>query len=112
GDGGLVTYLSTANNLVPNQSGGGINNVFGWVRRGNFNFLASGQNGSLTVVSPFPTFLPIISRDPIILFNVTGTLLTNATGTIIAVANTLVELDLAVAPLYDGSAAGTNFGTL
>src|SRR5207247_1347470 len=46
GDGGLVAYLSTANNLVPGQSGGGINNVFGWARNGNFNFLASGGRDS------------------------------------------------------------------
>jgi hypothetical protein len=112
GDGGLVTYLSTATNLVPSQSGGGVHNVFGWVRNGNLNFLTSGQNGSSTMISPFPTFLPIISRDPVILFNVAGGLLRNVTGATTAVANKLVDFSLTPLPLLDGSGPNTPVGTL
>jgi hypothetical protein len=112
GDGGLLTYLSTANDLIPGQSGGGMNNVFGWVRSNGLNFLASGQNGSPTVTSPFPAFLPIISRDPIILFSVTGTLLVTATGSVNGYANTLIDITFTPVALPDGSPAGTAAGTL
>jgi hypothetical protein len=117
GDGGLVAYLSTANNLVPGQSAGGINNVFGWVRQADSNFLVSGQDGSPTVISPFPTFLPIVSRDPIILFNVSGgTLIGNTQGTINAIANKLIDLSLTAIRVVAGAdgnlPAGTQVGTL
>jgi hypothetical protein len=112
GDGSLVGYLSTANNLVPGQSAGGVQNVFGCVRQGNVNFLVSGQNGSSTVISPFPTFLPMISRDPLIVFNVSGGLLMNATADINAVANKLVDFSLTALPFFDGSGPNTPVGTL
>ena len=120
GDGGLVAYLSTANNLVTGQrggvNGGGVNNVFGWARQLNTNFLISGQDGSLTMISSFPTFLPIVSRDPIVVFNVSGILIGNSQGTVNAIANKLLDVSLNAASFSagpDGSLpAGTQVGKL
>src|SRR5262249_9791546 len=54
GDGALVAYLSTATNLVPSQTGIGVDNVFGWARTLNANFLVSGVDGSATEASRVP----------------------------------------------------------
>lgn len=111
GDGMLVAYLSTSSNLVPNQSGGGVNNVFGWSRTQDMNFLASGVDGSPNVISPAPAFLPILSRDPVILFTIAGSLVTGVTGMANGYVNTLVDITLTPTPFLDGSPAGTRIGT-
>jgi hypothetical protein len=112
GDGGLVAYLSTATNLVPSQTGSGVTNVFGWVRALAVNFLASGVNGSPTAAASDPTFLPIISRDPIFLFSASGSLTSGSNGASNGYVNTVVQVSLAPNSLPDASPAGTVVGTL
>ena len=79
-DGQLVAYLSTAGNLVPGQVGSGVNNVFGWDRSSGLNFLTSGTQGSSTAASSAAAFNPLISRDPVILFSVVGSLVQDQQG--------------------------------
>ncbi|MFL6116566.1 MAG: TolB family protein, partial [Catenulispora sp.] len=112
GPGALVGFLSTATDLAAGQAGGGVNNVFGWVRTSGTNFLASGVNGSPTGASPDPAFLPLLSRDPVILFGVAGTLIPGTGGTANGYSNTLVDITFTAATLLDGSPAGAIAGTL
>jgi hypothetical protein len=58
------------------------------------------------VISPFPAFLPIVSRDPIIVFTVTGGLLTNATGSVNAYANRLLDLSFTLIPIRTAAPLG------
>jgi len=111
GDGSLVAFLSTATNLVAGQSGGGVQNVFGSVTASNRLFLASGVNGSPTQASPFPAFLPIISRDPIILFSVAGALQSGVTGYENVYANTFVSLSLSLVSIQSLSPVNTQVGS-
>jgi hypothetical protein len=111
GDGSLVAYLSTAANLVSGQSAGGINNVFGWARTPNANFLASGSDGSPTVISPAPAFLPILTGDPVILFSAASRLVDGASGTTNGYANTLIDITFTGDALLDGHPPGP-IGTL
>jgi Tol biopolymer transport system component len=108
GAGDLVAYLSTATNLVPNQQGGGVENVFLYAVPLSANALLSGQNGSPAVASRSPAFSAILSRDPIAAFN----LLTGAGDVSVAFINTLVELILAPNTVADGSPPGTTVGSL
>jgi hypothetical protein len=111
GDGQLVAYLSTAGDLVPGQSGAQVNNVFGWAPSSGKNFLASGAQGSVTVASAAPAFSPLLSRDPVLLFNVVGSLF-QGPGKFNAYANRLIDIAFTPAALLDGSPAGTAAGTL
>jgi hypothetical protein len=111
-DGSLVAYLSTAPDLVPNQSGGGVNNVFGYARRRGVNFLVSGQDGSITAASAVPTFQPVISRHSIIGFSGGGGLVPGASGTTNVYANALVQISFTAAPLAVGNPVPTRAGTV
>lgn len=110
GDGSQVVYLSTASNLVPGQTGGGVNNVFGWFRAVAYNFLASGVDGSHTKPSSSPTFLPIVSRDPIILFSVSVQLIPGLGGRTNGYGNSEFALTLQPIPVDETSAAGARIG--
>lgn len=112
GDGVFVSYVSTATNLVPGQTGGGVNNVFGFVRILGANFLASGVNGSPTAASPDPAFLAIVSRDPVVVFSVAGSLTTSVQATVNGYVNSPFVINLTLIPFDDGSPAGTRVGTL
>jgi hypothetical protein len=111
GEGALLAYLSTADDLVLSQSGQEANNVFGWDRSSGQNFLVSGAQGSSTVTSSASAFNPLISRDPVILFNVVGSLF-QGPGSINAYAHRLIDVTFTPTALADGSPPGTVAGTL
>jgi Tol biopolymer transport system component len=109
GAGDLVVYLSRATDLVPGQQepGVAVNNVFVYSAALMANGLASGQGGSITTPSPTPAFQALISRDPVVVFN----LLAQA-NTSVAQLNSLAELVLSPNTITDGSPPGTVVGTL
>jgi hypothetical protein len=92
--------------------GGGVNNVFLYSVDLDANALASGQGGSTTVASSFPTYLPVVSRDPVVTFSGAGSLLPGANGASVAYLNSLVELGLSASTVAPGSAPGSVVGTL
>jgi Tol biopolymer transport system component len=111
--GDLVVYLSTATNLVAGQQGGGVNNVFLYavdLAAGGLpdNALLSGQGGSPVLAGTDPAFLALISRDPVVAFNV----LSGGGGASVAFLNKLVELILSSSSVPDGSPPGTVVGTV
>jgi FG-GAP-like repeat/WD40-like Beta Propeller Repeat len=114
GDGHLVSYTSTAGNLVPGQSGPvGVENVFIWLRQTGANILASGQNGSPTLTGNADSDDPVLTRDSFPVFSSVATnLLPGVGGTSVAYLNTLVQLVLSNNLLADQSPAGTTVGNL
>jgi hypothetical protein len=113
-DGHLVSYVSLAANLIPNQSGpSGVKNVFLWLRQTNANILASGQNGSPTLTANADSDFPLLTRDSFPGFSSLATnLLPNIGGTSIAYINTLVQLVLSPNTISNGSPTGTAVGTV
>jgi hypothetical protein len=107
--GQLVVYLSTATNLVPGQTGGGVvNNVYAWNRKSGNTGLLTGAGGSFTVPSALPSFNPVISRDPIILLSGPAGLAPGATGLSNVYVFQLVQVGgNAVVVVADGAPAGT-----
>ena len=62
-DGHLISYVSTAGNLVPNQTGTpGVKNIFIWLRQTGANILASGQNGSASAAGNADSDGPLLTR--------------------------------------------------
>jgi hypothetical protein len=113
-DGHLVAYVSTASNLIPNQSGtAGIKNVFVWVRQTGANILASGQNGSPTLTGDADSDVPLLTRYNFLGFSSIATNLVHVEHALSAAyINTLVQLALSTHTVADGSPAGTVVGTL
>jgi hypothetical protein len=106
---GLIVYVSTATNLVAGQQGGGVNNVFLYSIPQGVNALVSGVDGSPVVAnSTNPSFLALISRDPVAAFNS----LSGVGGTSVAYVNKLVEVVLSPNTVAGGSPPGTVVGTL
>ena len=104
-DGHLVSYVSTAGNLIPGQSGtAGVKNVFTWLRQTDANILASGQDGSPTITGNADSDSPLLTRDSFPSFASTATnLVQGVSGTSIAYINTLVALVLSPNTIADGS---------
>src|SRR5205807_1950583 len=73
-DGHLISYASTAGNLIPGQSGtAGVKNVFLWLRQTAANILASGQNGSPTLTGNADSDIPLLTRHSFPSFSSTAT---------------------------------------
>jgi hypothetical protein len=113
-DGHLVSYVSTAGDLIPGQSGpAGVKNVFVWLRQTGANILASGQDGSPTVTANADADFPLLTRHSFPGFSSRATNLQRGVGgTSVAYINTLVALSLSPNAVADGSAAGSVVGTL
>jgi hypothetical protein len=113
-DGHLISYVSTAGNLIPGQSGtAGVKNVFLWLRPTAANILVSGQNGSPTITGNADSDGPLLTRHSIPGFSSAATnLQTGVGGTSVAWINTLVALSLTPNTVADGSTAPTTVGTL
>ncbi len=113
-DGHLVSYVSTAGDLIPGQSGTpGVENVFVWLRQTAANILASGQDGSPTVGGNADSDFPLLTRDSFPGFSSTASNLVNGVGGFsVAYINTLVSLTLSPNTVADGSPAGTIVGGL
>ncbi|HJT77119.1 MAG TPA: hypothetical protein VJ739_07955 [Gemmataceae bacterium] len=113
-DGHLISYVSTAGDLVPGQSGpAGVKNVFVWMRQTNANILASGQDGSPTAAGNADSDGPLLTRDSFPGFSSVATnLLAGLIGTSVAYINTLVAVALTPNALLVGSAAGSVVGQL
>jgi hypothetical protein len=113
-DGHLVSYVSTAGNAVPHQSGlGGVRNVFIWLRQTGASILASGQNGSPSLTGNADSDGPLLTRNSFPGFSSAATdLLTGVGGTSVAYLNTLVQVVLTGNSVADGSPAGTLVGSL
>jgi hypothetical protein len=106
---GLIVYVSTATNLVADQQGGGVNNVFLYSIPQGVNALLSGVDGSPVVAnSTNPSFLALISRDPVAAFNS----LSGVGGTSVGYVNKLVAVELSPNTVAVGSGPGTVVGTL
>jgi hypothetical protein len=117
-DGHLVSYLSAAGNLVPNQSGptnalNPIHNVFLWDRLLSANILASGKGGSFSITGNGDSTTVVISRHSSPSLSSPATDLVSAGGANSnAYFNTLVSIGFAPQALPDGSPSGTSVGTL
>jgi hypothetical protein len=112
-DGHLISYTSTAPDLVPGQSGPtGIKNVFVWLRQTGANILASGQDGSPTLTGNADSDGPLLTRDSFPGFSSAATnLLAGVGGSSVAYINTLFQVVLSPNLLLDGSAPGTVVGS-
>jgi hypothetical protein len=109
GAGILVVYVSTATNLVPGQQEAvAVKNVFLYSTTVGGSALLSGQDGSPTVASSSPTYLAVVSRDPVGAFNS----LSGRGGASVAYINRLVQVNLSPSTVANGSPAGTPIGTL
>jgi Tol biopolymer transport system component len=113
-DGHLVSYTSTAGNLIPGQSGAaGVKNVFVWLRQTNANILASGQNGSPTAGGDADSDFPLLTRDSFPGFSSRArNLLSGLAGRSVAYINTLVAVSLSPNTFAGGSAPGSVVGSL
>jgi Tol biopolymer transport system component len=113
-DGHLISYVSTANDLVANQSGPvGFENVYLWLRQTDGNILASGQDGSPTVTANADSTGPVLTGAAVPSFSSTATdLLRGVGGSSIAYINTLVQLVLSATVVPAGSSPGSVVGTL
>jgi Tol biopolymer transport system component len=117
-DGHLVSYVSTAGNLIPGQSSsapagsGPVENVYLWLRQTNANILASGQNGSPTVTGDANSDSPLLTRHSFPSFSSQATNLAGVAGASFVYINTLVQLGLSPNTIANGSPAGTTVGTL
>jgi Tol biopolymer transport system component len=117
-DGHLVSYVSTAGNLIPGQSGpagaaAGLKNVFIWLRQTNANILASGRDGSPTVTCDADSDGPLLTRHSFPGFSSKATnLVPGVGGTSVAYINTLVALGLSPNVVFSGSLPGTLVGYL
>ncbi len=113
-DGHLVSYASTADDLIPGQSGTtGVQNIFVWLRQTGANILASGQDGSPTVGGNADSDGPLLTRDSFPGFSSPATNLVNGVGGVsVAYINTLVSLALSPNTIASGSPAGTAVGSL
>jgi hypothetical protein len=113
-DGHLVAYVSTAGDLIPNQSGtAGIKNVFLWLRQTGANILASGQNGSPILTGDADSDVPLLTRYNFLGFSSIATNLAHVEHNLSAAyINTLVQLALSAHTVADGSPTGTVVGTL
>jgi Tol biopolymer transport system component len=113
-DGHLVSYASTAGNLIPGQGGTpGVQNIFVWLRQTNANILASGQGGSPTVTGNADSDGPLLTRDSFPVFSSRATNLVNGIGgTSVAYLNTLVSVSLAPNTVAVGSPSGSVVGGL
>ncbi|HVS39759.1 MAG TPA: hypothetical protein VMS17_29650 [Gemmataceae bacterium] len=112
-DGHLISFLSTANDLVAGQSGvAGVANDFVWLRQTGANLLASGQGGSDTVGGDASAGPPLLTRDSFISAYVPAIDLGQVgadadAGADLAVNNVLVSAALASNTLSDDSGPGT-----
>jgi hypothetical protein len=116
-DGHLVSYVSTAGNLIPGQTapvrGIGKKNVYIWLRPTNANILASGENGSPTVSGDDASDSPLLTRGSFPAFSSLATDLVNGIGgTSVAYINTLVALVLSSNTIAVGSPVGSIVGSL
>jgi hypothetical protein len=113
-DGHLISYVSTADNLIPGQSGlTGIKNVFIWLRQTDANILASGQDGSPTVTGNADSDFPLLTRHSFPGFSSKATNLVHGVGGgSVAYLNTLVQLKLSANVIVDGSVPGSLVGLL
>jgi hypothetical protein len=113
-DGHLVSYVSTADNLIPGQSGlSGVENVFLWLRQTDANILASGQDGSPTITGNADSDGPLLTRHSYPGFSSKATnLVQGVGGTSVAYINTLVQVSLSPNSVRDGSAPGALVGML
>jgi hypothetical protein len=112
-DGHLVSYVSTAGNLIPGQSGpAGVKNVFVWLRQTNANILASGQDGSATVTGNADSDGPLLTRHSFPGFSSKARLLPGAGGSSVAFLNTLVAVSLSSSSITLGTAPGSLVGSL
>jgi hypothetical protein len=117
-DGHLVSYVSTAGDLIPGQSApadapAGVKNVFIWLRPTNANILASGQGGSPTVTCDADSDGPLLTRNSFPGFSSRArNLLQGVAGTSVAYINTLVALVLSPNTIVLGTPAGSVVGTL
>jgi hypothetical protein len=117
-DGHLVSYASTAGNLIPGQmrptgAPAGLDNVYIWLRQTNANILASGENGSPIMTGNADSDIPLLTRGSFPGFSSRATNLVNGIGgTSVAYINTLVALALSTNTVAVGSPSGTVVGTL
>ena len=113
-DGHLVSYVSTAGDLIPGQGGpAGVKNVFVWLRQTGANILASGQGGSPTVTGNADSDFPLLTRDSFPGFSSRATnLVRGVGGSSVAYINTLVAVALSPDTVALGSPAGSLVGTL
>jgi hypothetical protein len=112
-DGHLITYVSTAGNLIPGQSGTpSKKNVYIWLRTTDANILVSGQDGSPTVTGDDDSDGPLLTRHSNPLFSSKATDLQKSGlgGTSVAWINTLVELVLSPSTVADGTGANVFVG--
>jgi hypothetical protein len=111
-DGHLITYVSTAGNLIRGQSGpAGVKNVFIWLRTTNANILVSGQGGSATVTGNADSDGPLLTRHSFTDFSSKATdLQPGQGGTSVAYLNTLVHLSLSPNTVADSTGAGVLVG--
>jgi Tol biopolymer transport system component len=119
-DGHLVSYVSTAGDLVAGQSGlPGVQNVYLWLRQTGANILASGQDGSPILTGNADSDAPLLPRAHVATassFPVFSSRATNLVhgvgGNSVAYINTLVQLKLSSNVILDGSQAGSLVGVL
>jgi Tol biopolymer transport system component len=118
-DGHLVSFASTAGNLVSGQTGpAGVKNVFVWYRPSGLNLLVSGQGGSFSVGGNADSDLPLLSRQSISDFSSSANNLVKGVGGLQAYLNdierlnSLVTLTLSGSIVADGSPAGTAVGAV
>jgi hypothetical protein len=112
-DGHLVSYVSTAGDLIPGQSGPpGVENVFIWLRQTNANILASGQDGSPSITGSDDSNGPLLTRHSFPGFSSKARLLGGPGGSSVAYINTLVQLVLTGNTVADGSQPGSLVGLL
>jgi hypothetical protein len=125
GDGHLVTYVSTAGDLIPRQSGpAGVKNVFIWLRQTEgqtgANILVSGAfdpstgQNSPTVTGNAGSDGPLLTRDSFPGFSsrATNLLPRDTGGRSVAYINTLVAVALSPNTVALGSPSGSVVGTL
>ena len=118
-DGHLVSYVSSAGDLVTGQTGTtGVHNIIIWLRQTGANMLVSGQDGSPTVGGNADSSGPLLTRDSYPGFSSTATNLSlsgynpgqgggQGGGGSVVYINTLVSAALSSNTLPDNTPAGT-----
>jgi hypothetical protein len=114
-DGHLIAFVSTAGDLVPDQSATpGIENVFVWLRQTGVNILASGQDGSPSIGGNADSEGPLLTRNSFPGFSSTAANLMAGVGSSsVACINLRFQVPLILSPntIADSSSADTVVGS-